>query len=76
MSFKPKKLAVNRRRKDVGAPSLPKTSHAKATTVPKHTHRIKNLGKYAHPAKLPTGAKIGADVVKMKKPRKSKRGAY
>jgi hypothetical protein len=58
----------NRRRKDVGAPSLPKTSHAKATTVPKHTHRIKNLGKYAHPAKLPTGAKIGADVVKMKKP--------
>jgi hypothetical protein len=38
---------------------------------PKRTHpnRIKNLGKFAHPAKLPTGAKIGASVVK--KPRKS-----
>jgi hypothetical protein len=57
-------------------PSTPKTTHAKAISVPKKTHRDygKNLGSYLHPSKLPSGAKIGADVVKMKKPRKSKKG--
>jgi hypothetical protein len=59
--------------KDI-APSAPKITHTKsgsgvAKTVPKGTHpnRIKNLGKYAHAAKLPTGAKIGA--VAKRKPR-------
>jgi hypothetical protein len=58
--------------KDI-APSAPKITHTKsgsgvAKTVPKRTHpnRIKNLGKFAHPAKLPSGAKIGA-TVKMKR---------
>ena len=59
--------------KDI-APSLPKTTHAKATTVPKHTHPGKNLGKYLHKSKLPSGAKIG---VKVNKPRKqSNKGLY
>jgi hypothetical protein len=56
--------------------SAPKVTHTKsgsgvAKSVPKSTHanRIKNLGKFAHPAKLPTGGKIGANV----KLRKSKR---
>jgi hypothetical protein len=65
----PKKIKVP---KFKGAPSSPTTSHAKAITVPKSTHRsthpnrIKNLGKYAHAAKLPSGAKIG---VKTRKPK-------
>jgi hypothetical protein len=54
--------------------STPKTTHARAISVPKHTYPGRNLGKYLHKSKLPTGAKIGADVVKMKKPRKSKKG--
>ena len=72
----PKKIKVP---KFKGAPSSPTTSHAKAITVPKSTHRsthpnrIKNLGKYAHAAKLPTGAKIGA-VVKAMKSHKSMKG--
>jgi hypothetical protein len=54
--------------------SAPKVTHTKtmsgvAATVPKSTHRnrIKNLGKFAHPSKLPTGQKIGAAGVKMKR---------
>jgi hypothetical protein len=74
MAFKPAKKAVNRRRKDVGAPSTPKTTHAKAISVPKSTHhpnRIKNLGKFAHPpSKLP---KMGV-TVKAKHKSKQVRG--
>jgi hypothetical protein len=33
------------------------TKTVKTTTVKKNP--IKNLGKYAHPTKLPTGAKVG-----------------
>jgi hypothetical protein len=36
--------------------------------MPKKYNRIKNLKDYAHPAKLPSGGKIGATI---KKPRKS-----
>jgi hypothetical protein len=52
--------------------SSPKTTHAsKVRSSPKTTHPGKNLGKFLHkPAKLPSGAKIGA-TVKTKKPRKS-----
>jgi hypothetical protein len=59
--------------KDI-APSAPKSTHAKAISVPRSTHPGRNLGSYLHKSKLPSGAKIGADVVKMKKPRKSKKG--
>jgi hypothetical protein len=67
---KTKKLRLKQPK--VIAPSTPKTTHAKAISVPKSTHpnRIKNLGKYAHAAKLPTGAKIGA--VAKRKPRAPK----
>jgi len=75
MAFKPPKKAINRRRKDVGAPSTPKTTHAKAVSVPKHTHPGRNLGKYLHKSKMPTGAKIGA-VVKTTKARKPKAPKY
>jgi hypothetical protein len=58
--------------------STPKSTHLKLSkdvviSSPKMTYpnRIKNLGAYAHAAKLPTGDKIGASVVKIKKPRKS-----
>jgi hypothetical protein len=44
--------------------SSPKTTHRKSTHDPG-----KNLGKYLHAAKLPTGSKIGATV---KRPRKLK----
>jgi hypothetical protein len=58
--------------------SSPKSTHLDEDVVrssPKTTHpgRIKNLGKYAHAAKLPTGAKIGA-VVKAMKSHKSMKG--
>jgi hypothetical protein len=64
-------------RKDV-VRSAPKTTHVSISkdvvrSTPKTTHpnRNQNLGKFARPpAKLPTGAKIGAPV-KVKKPRKS-----
>jgi hypothetical protein len=55
--------------KDI-APSTPKTTHAKAISVPKQTHPGRNLGKYLHKSKLPAGGKIGTAGVKMK-PRKS-----
>jgi hypothetical protein len=65
---------TTKRRKDI-VRSSPKTTHLDGDTVrssPKTTHpnRIKNLKHYAHPAKLPSEAKIG--VLKSRK--SSKRG--
>jgi hypothetical protein len=66
----PKKIKVP---KFKGAPGTPKTTHAKAITVPKGTHPGKNLGKYLHKSKLPSGAKIGAGVkTKTRKPKAPK----
>jgi hypothetical protein len=68
----------NARIKDVVS-STPKTTHVKDGDVvrssPKTTHpkRIKNLGKYAYPSRLPSGQKIGAAVkVKLRKSNKVK----
>ena len=38
--------------------------------APKSTHPAKNLGKFLHPAKLPSGTKIGAVAKSIKKSRK------
>jgi hypothetical protein len=60
--------------------SSPKTTHVSTSkdvvrSSPKTTHpnRIKNLGKYAYPSRLPSGQKIGATVkVKLRKSNKVK----
>jgi hypothetical protein len=65
---KPKNVRI----KDV-VRSAPKTTHAKAISVPKSTHPGSNLGRYLHKSKLPSGAKIGAGVkVKLRKSSKVK----
>jgi hypothetical protein len=66
------RLKKPKRIKDV-VRSTPKSTHTKsvsgvAKSLPKTTHPGKNLGKYLHKSKLPTGTKIGVTV---KKPRKS-----
>jgi hypothetical protein len=56
--------------------ATPKGTHggeAKAGSTPKATHPAKNLGKYLHKAKMPSGKKIGAaksvanQIIKSKK---------
>ena len=77
---KPKNVMQRGVQKDI-VRSSPKTTHVRGgkdvvRSSPKtiHPNRIKNLGKYAHDSKLPTGQKIGASAVKMK--RKSNRKGY
>jgi hypothetical protein len=69
-----KMKVTTKKRKDV-VRSTPKSTHLSGDVVrssPKTTHanRIKNLGSYAHAAKLPSDTKIG--VLKSRK--SSKRG--
>jgi hypothetical protein len=52
--------------------SSPKTTHV----AKKPRNYGKNLGAYLHEAKLPTGAKIGADVVKITKRKFNKMKGY
>ena len=54
----------------------PRTTHAKAISVPVSTHHDygKNLGKYLHKSKLPDG--VVGPPVKSRKQRKSNKGRY
>ena len=64
------KVSAEMKSKDV-VRSSPKTTHVK-----KPRNYGKNLGGYLYKSKLPTGAKIGADVVKTTKRKSNKMKGY